>query len=706
MKKNLHLAGLLTLAFIIIFASGFLVARLIFPLLHDDSVYLAIGVAALLLIGAGFTLNNFIQAYIMGARRLTEETRVIISANPAHRVQIETPSDIKKLGDTINTFADRFQAALADQSEQIQQAKVELEDEKNRLAALMSELTEGVLVCNLEGRILLYNSRAKQLLRHTPTSAGGNWSGQTSGFVGLGRSVFALIDRNALTYVLEDLQERHKKKSKNLVSQVVTTALNGQLILTRTAPIISHEDDINGFVITLADVTQQSDRSRRRDMLLQALTEGVRASLANIRTAIETIEQYPQMDSEKLGQMQKIIYDESLTLSSRLNQISTDYDNYFKADWQFEDMMGSDLLWAIQRQFEDKLNVTTQIMKQDETLWLKVDSFALVQALSILVQRLNTRCNVKSVQLNLTRTGQLAAFDMAWEDGVVDLDTLWSWQNELTDGDGDSKSLSLRDVAERHGGEVWVQSNKENKNINLRLLLPTTQPKTALHIQNVQASRPEYYDFDLFHQSALNPELDRCPLTDLTYTVFDTETTGLNPEVDEIISVSAVRIVNNRLLRQEVFDQLVDPKRPLPATATEITGISQEMVNGQPTIEQVLAPFHKFTEGTVLIAHNAAFDMRMLQVKETQTGIKFTNPVLDTLLLSAVTHANHKDHNLDAIAHRLGVNVIGRHTSLGDAILTGEIFLKLIPLLAEQGIYTLADALKAAEKSYMARIKY
>ena len=192
----------------------------------------------------------------------------------------------------------------------------------------------------------------------------------------------------------------------------------------------------------------------------------------------------------------------------------------------------------------------------------------------------------------------------------------------------------------------------------------------------------------------------------MTHTVFDTETTGLNPTSDEIISMSAVRIVNGRLLRQEVFDQLVDPKRPLSLASTQITGISSEMLNGQPTIEQVLPVFYKFAEGTVLVAHNAAFDMRMLQLKEAKTGIKFTNPVLDTLLLSAVVHPNYDDHGLEAIAERLGINVIGRHTSLGDAIVTGEALLKLIPVLHEKGIHTLADARNAAEKTYLARLKY
>jgi DNA polymerase-3 subunit epsilon len=108
----------------------------------------------------------------------------------------------------------------------------------------------------------------------------------------------------------------------------------------------------------------------------------------------------------------------------------------------------------------------------------------------------------------------------------------------------------------------------------------------------------------------------------------------------------------------------------------------------------------------VLVAHNAAFDMRFLELKEAVTGIRFDQPVLDTLLLSAVVHPSLQDHGLEAIADRLGVRVIGRHTALGDALLTGEILLRLIPLLAERGIETLKQARDASQRTYHARLRY
>jgi DNA polymerase-3 subunit epsilon len=196
-------------------------------------------------------------------------------------------------------------------------------------------------------------------------------------------------------------------------------------------------------------------------------------------------------------------------------------------------------------------------------------------------------------------------------------------------------------------------------------------------------------------------------LSDLTYTVFDTETTGLEPSNgDEIIQVGAARIVNNRLLRQEVFNQLVDPERPLKPESIPIHGITEDMVRGQPNIDVVLPAFHEFCEDTVLIAHNAAFDMRFLQLKEERTGIKFSQPVLDTLLLSAVVHPNQESHKLDVILERLGIQIGSRHNALEDALATAAVFIKLIPLLEEKGIMTVRQALEASEKTYFARIKY
>jgi DNA polymerase-3 subunit epsilon len=160
------------------------------------------------------------------------------------------------------------------------------------------------------------------------------------------------------------------------------------------------------------------------------------------------------------------------------------------------------------------------------------------------------------------------------------------------------------------------------------------------------------------------------------------------------------------MLREETFDRLIDPGRPISRESTQIHGIDDAMVQGHPDIRDALPAFSRFAQETVLVGHNAAFDMRFFQIKEEPTGVTLRMPVLDTILLSAVVHPHHEDHSIEGIAVRLGVNIAGRHTALGDAIVTGELFLKLIPLLADKGIRTLGEALEASRKTYLARVKY
>jgi DNA polymerase-3 subunit epsilon len=248
--------------------------------------------------------------------------------------------------------------------------------------------------------------------------------------------------------------------------------------------------------------------------------------------------------------------------------------------------------------------------------------------------------------------------------------------------------------------------DQENNCTGVLIVLPPIDQDRRMAMQSMVEHRPISYEFDLFNRGDLE-EWGQIPLNKLTYVVFDTETTGLNPsQGDEIIQLGAIRIVNGQLLYHEVIDQLVDPKRFVPPESVAIHGIEPALLKGQPTIDKVLPHFHQFAENSVLVAHNAAFDMRFLEIQEAKTGLSFNNPVIDTLLLSSIVHPNQDSHSLEGLAERLNVTIVGRHTALGDAIVTGEVLIKLIPLLEAQEIYTLADALAASAESPFAKVAY
>jgi DNA polymerase-3 subunit epsilon len=658
---------------------------------------------AVLLAAVGAFAHWLYRRYPLAARRLAEQTRVLLAANPDHRIVAEGAAELGEVAAAINQLAARYRQSERELDAKSAEARLRVEEERDRFAALMSELTEGVLVCNTDGRILLYNARAAALL--------GQGSDRAANYapIGLGRSVFGLIDREQVAHALDKISHQFAGAVERPRTSFVTAAAGGRALRVQVTPFLSGaERQVAGMVFTLDDVGGLLGREGQRLKLLQSMATGVRAPVANLRAAAESLLASPDMPEPQRAQFVDIIAAEARVLTERLNAALTDYADALKGSLTLEDMRVADLLAVVRRRLTDTVGVAADVEPPASELWVRVDSFAIVHAFSSLAARVRADYGVRAFRLRAAAHGGFAEIDLVWLGTMVASDVLLLWETEPLASGADESPLTLKDVLERHGGEVWYQADRPRQTAWFRFLLPLGEP-AALPAPRATpvAARPEYYDFDLFERVDTRGELAERRLAALAYTVFDTETTGLEPSAgDEIISIGAVRIVNGRLLKHEVFEQLVNPRRPISRESIQVHGIEARALAGEPTIEEVLPRFHRFCEDTVLVAHNAAFDMRFLEMKEAKTGVRFDQPVLDTLLLSAIVHPNQDNHNLDAIAERLGVRVIGRHTALGDALVTGEVFLRLLPLLAERGIVTLGQALEASRETYLARLQY
>lgn len=673
------------------------------PLLLGTQTWTLLTVGALALLAAlALGIRFFFATYVTPLQGIAEQVKLIATSNPKHRLSSSGSASLASLVGSFNLLAERYQGLGEEVEARVREANAVIEEEKNTLAALMAKLTQGVLVCNPDGRILLYNQRALILLEgQARATGGGDW-------IGLGRSVFGVIEANLIRHALDNVQHqlREKKKEQGLLVPFIVPRPGGQMLSTHLVPIIDADGGLRGYILTLEDVTRRIGSESRRGTLLQALTEGQRSPIAGIRAAIETIFSFPDLDDAGRTQFLEVIRDEALKMSQHLDQIEQDYADELKFRWPLEDTLGSDFLATLERHILDARNLHLEVIAPVEPVWLRIDSYALSQCLMFLVDQLLQMCRAVDLRLTLEQRRSLAALQLEWNGAPLHMEALrtWSLRNVATDPGG--APIGLFEAIERHGGALWTDRLDTGRPC-LRLVLPVSD--TGGPIDGAANDDPGGHDFDfhLFEQPSRSEGAPTRPLAKLAYTVIDTETTGLNPtDGDEIIAIAAVRIVNGRILHREIFDSFVRPNRPISASSLEIHGITPDMLRGKPTIDQVLPRFQRFVEDTVIVGHNVAFDMRFLEIQGKPLGIAFAHLTLDTLILECLLNPNQEDKSLEGIASRLGINVTGRHTALGDALTTAEVFLALLPQLAERGICTVDDARALCAKSRYAEIRY
>ena len=216
--------------------------------------------------------------------------------------------------------------------------------------------------------------------------------------------------------------------------------------------------------------------------------------------------------------------------------------------------------------------------------------------------------------------------------------------------------------------------------------------------------RPEFFDYSLLDLPRHMQELDGRTLRSLDFTVFDTETTGLRPsQGDELISIGAVGVHGGEVTESRSFDEFINPGMDIPKASIRIHGITDDVVAGKPGANSVVPRFRVFVGDTVLVAHNAAFDLTFLKLKEAETGARFDHVVLDTLLISVFLDRDTDDHSLETIAKRHGVTIENRHSALGDAVATARIFAAMLERLEARGVSTLDQLIRACDEMVAVR---
>jgi DNA polymerase-3 subunit epsilon len=522
--------------------------------------------------------------------------------------------------------------------------------EKTRLETLLAEVPDGVMFCTPTHMIALYNGHTRDILGDSEA-------------LGLGRPVSGLLRMGPILQAYERLAASGRDEGTDIL---VTTRTGARLLEARLRllRLEGQETEGAGYVLTLRDVSDDLRVQAERAYLLNHLLERVEATLPAL----------PE------GEAKTALSALATETAERKARTDTQW-------WPMEALTAADL----------GAGLAARLKRKDVTLGCRLDPVHL-RCDGFAVTRMLER-----LALDWTNTGAtgltLTLASVGADDAVLSLEAqgpapaptqLQGWlATPLSPG---LSGFAASDVLLSHGTRLTTEPAGPGRHA-LRLSLPLSEPQAA------GPTRVVMYDFDLLG-AEIPDDLAAASLKSLSFVIFDTETTGLNPQVDEVCQIAAVRVVNGRIVQGEEFDMLVNPGRKIPAASTEVHHITNDMVADAPEVTEALRRFHAFAEGSVLVAHNAPFDMSFLRRREAEIGKRFDQPILDTVLCSAILFGQSAEHTLDALCDRLHVRIpeAARHTAIGDALGTAEAFRKMIPMLEAAGLPNLGAVIKAFDR--------
>ncbi len=157
------------------------------------------------------------------------------------------------------------------------------------------------------------------------------------------------------------------------------------------------------------------------------------------------------------------------------------------------------------------------------------------------------------------------------------------------------------------------------------------------------------------------------------YTCVDIETTGISPQYAQIIEIGALKVRDGEVV--DTFSQLIDPLREVPAEITALTGITTDMVEGEPTIDIVLPEFIHFAGDDLLLGHNVRFDFSFLKQNAMNLNLGFAKSGMDTLRIARAKCPELQSRSLDFLCNHFGINDENHHRAFNDAKVTSELYL-------------------------------
>ncbi|MDD5286654.1 MAG: exonuclease domain-containing protein [Desulfuromonadaceae bacterium] len=616
--------------------------------------------------------------------KIRHGAEIVARINLDHRIELDTGDELEDLALEFNHMAENLGKVYGELEERVRRATRTVQEERNRLATVLRTMVDGVVVANEAEETILMNPRARIILDMGYTS-------------GIGTPLSRIFPTDRLNFHLKRVRQRWEQR-RETVEDLLFPLCDGTLLKGSLSAIPGPGGERSGFLLVFRSLS-----SRKSEETLREMPKLLRGPLAASRSLVETLQRHREMPSEKQMAFLAAIEEEMGCLSERVTAIDDAASAARSSLWP---AIPSDPRELLKEALLLVPGIPVEIEEEEgsATPAVLVEPFSWVTSL----------CSVLLWISRVSPAEPLIAANLRVEDGTVvttfrirgpfkgspaELESL-----QLSPAG--EQSLSLGEAVRKNRGEFWTRSSGECLEVRLALL-QACDVYEGEHADVLRDCKPEFYDFDLFLPRPVveRTEQLQADLSDLEYVVFDTETTGMRlSEGDKVISLSGVRIRRGRIQNSDIFHALVNPGRSIPSESIQFHNIEEWMVADAPSISQVYPQFVEFVGDSVLVAHNAAFDKKCLEMAAAESGLPLIdNPILDTLFLSYGIHEGAEGLSLDSIAKRMGITIEGRHTSMGDARATAQIFLGLISLLPKRGVRTLADAKAFCDRHLLLR---
>jgi len=615
--------------------------------------------------------------YMRPIREIRHGAEIVSRINLDHRIKVNAGDEIEELAIAFNLMAENLGKAYGDLEERVREATRTLQEERNRLATVLRTMVDGVVVANEAAETILMNPRARIILGRGYTS-------------GIGAPLSRILPSERLNFHLKRLRQNWAPGREN-VENVVFPLKDGIILEGSLSVIPGSEGERAGFLLVFRDLSAPSEEGTRLEETLREMPRLLRGPVATARSLVETLQRHREMPAEKQQTFLQAVAEEMDRLTGRVTAMEEAASSARTSRWPAIPSNPRELL-------EEAVASVTGISCEIETGEgqippVLVEPFSWVASLQCVLQWIAQRSSgTPSVGAGLKMDdGTVITTFQVKRPFAGDLAELES----IMVSPAEEEPLPLGEAVRKNRGEIWARISGEFLKISIAQMQATDFFESHRALGLIEGE-PEFYNFDLFLPRPVfeREDLLRAYLEDLDYVVVDTETTGLQlSQGDKVISISAVRIQRGRVQNTGIFNTLVNPERPIPPESTAIHHLDDAMVAGAPTMREVYPQFIEYLGDSVLVAHNAAFDKKCLDMAAAEAGLpQIDNPILDTIFLSYALHQEIEGHSLEAIAERMGITIDGRHTSLGDARATAHIFLGLLSLLPARGVRTLADA--------------